>query len=146
MDIAERAKIEAAYWSCNGRNQGQIVSHLDPQLPGRGEGNGGIAEALDITATRDGSDGTWSVYVGAQAVFGGGREDIMPDPVDVIERLIAGVEILNAEEFRGVSLDCLLELGPRGGVHRHWRAAERREGPGRLVSTWSHSRTDAAAR
>ena len=43
-------------------------------------------------------------------------------------------------------LDCLVEWGPRGGVRRYWRRADRREGPEWLVSTWDLTQRAALAR
>jgi hypothetical protein len=41
-------------------------------------------------------------------------------------------------------LDCLVEIGPRGGIRRWWRRVDRRETSVMPVSTWD--RTQAAAR
>ena len=43
-------------------------------------------------------------------------------------------------------LDCLVEVGPRGGVHRWWRRSDRRESADRMVSTWDSTQRDAHAR
>ena len=52
----------------------------------------------------------------------------------------------NATRYNGTTLDRLEVTGPRGGKYVYWRRADRRESAERLVSTWDHTQSAAAAR
>lgn len=48
---------------------------------------------------------------------------------------------VNATTFRGVTLDRMDVVGPKGGKSVMWRAAAKRE---YQMASWSHTREDAA--
>lgn len=58
-------------WNTEGRNQGQIVTEMYPQLAGAGEGNEGPAKGLRLTY--DACDGEWVLRKGKKEIARGNR-------------------------------------------------------------------------